>query len=70
MAVNWWSIAGLISDIVGVAGVGIIPDVWARTTYGAGVRLPRLWQRVLYRVSWALIIAGFVLQLLGQIRVT
>jgi len=77
--VNWWSVAGLVCDIIGVVGVGFevyiwtksapidaIPGVPAMTRFGFGV--PRRWWRFPYRMAWGLILLGFILQLIGQFQ--
>jgi len=76
---KWGSVAGLVCDIIGVVGVGFevyiwtksapidaIPGVPAMTRFGFGV--PRRWWRFPYRMSWALILLGFTLQLVGQFQ--
>lgn len=79
MTVNWWSVWGLISDIIGVLGVGIIPpDVWAKTVIPnvwvrrhplrEGIVLNPRWQRPMHWGSWGMILLGFLLQLMGQFR--
>lgn len=79
MTVNWWSVWGLISDIIGVLGVGIIPpDVWANTVIPnvwvrryplrEGIVLNPRWQRPMHWSSWGMILLGFLLQLMGQFR--
>ena len=76
---NWWSVAGLICDIIGAIGVGFevyiwtksapldaIPGVPAMTRFGFG--MPRRWWRFPYRMAWGLILLGFILQLIGQFQ--
>src|SRR5206468_1913475 len=79
MTANWWSVSGLIFDIIGVVGVGVdgfiwtrsapidvIPNVPAATRFGFGV--PRPLYRARHWIFWLLIVVGFGLQLIGQFR--
>ena len=76
---NWWSVTGLICDIIGVVGAGldgfiwtksapidVIPGVSAMTRFGFG--MPRAMYDLRHWVYWSLIVLGFALQLVGQFR--
>jgi hypothetical protein len=78
---DWWSwsVAGLVLDIIGVAAIGADPYIWTKaspinlfpnlpapTRFGFDV--PRSWWRYRMWVYWALILIGFVLQVVGQFR--
>jgi len=77
--VNWWNVTGLVCDIIGVAGAGLDPFTWTRaapvdvfptlpaaTRFGFGV--PRWAYRHRHAFFWALILLGFIFQLVGQFR--
>jgi hypothetical protein len=67
VSTNWWNVAGLALDIVGVFGVAFVPGRWGIAMFGSAFELPPV-PRFLHRASWCAIATGFVLQLIGQFR--
>lgn len=64
MDVNWWNVAGLVLDILGVLGVGFVPALGGAGLFSGSFELSPL-TRFFYRLSWGGIVLGFMLQLVG-----
>ena len=66
MGVNWWNVCGLVIDVFGVVGAGLTSSEIGWRTYGGPGRSMRYW--LIGLLSWAAVVIGFLLQVVGQFR--